>query len=208
MIAHIMGIRAAVVASCLSVTLLAQGGALTDAEVEAAIAAAKQPKFQSSFVEAKGRFMADYSVLLQGPVGRTMDLAREAFDSYKPFKASDVPIEVKAHEISVGIIKHYTGSPVIKNVVFLPLGATSREAAIQKLEHPARPDPLSRRGIPWRDRRPRTWKPRLGAEASPFVLFDRFAESELPPGDLQILVVTDAGEQRYTVKAEDRKLIR
>jgi hypothetical protein len=77
--------RVTVLAGALAAAIAsAQSALLTDAELEPALAAAKQDRFQSLFVEAHGRFGADFSLLLQGPIGRTMDLAREAFESYKP----------------------------------------------------------------------------------------------------------------------------
>src|SRR6266571_5328267 len=73
------------VASALTVsTVSGQSAGLTDADAETALAAAREPRYESSFVEAHGRFAAYFSVLVQGPIGRTMDLAREAFESYKP----------------------------------------------------------------------------------------------------------------------------
>ena len=65
----------------------AQNVELSDAEVDAAIISATQPVFKAMFVEAHGRFAAYYSVILQGPVDRTMDVARKAFDSYKRMTA-------------------------------------------------------------------------------------------------------------------------
>lgn len=198
--------RIAVIVVPLSVSIvLAQGEGLTDAEVDAAISLAKQQRYQSLFVEAHGHFAADFSVLLQGPVGRTMDLAREAFDSYKPLTTSDVPPEARAHEITLTVLTHSGTHAGLKNVVVMPPGATSRDAAIQPL-------PAHRRfpanGVPWRDMRPRTWKPGLGSEPSGFPVFYRFAEDSLPAGDLQIVVVTNSGEERYAVKAQERDRIR
>lgn len=190
----------ALVAAVTAATASAQNRGLTDAEVDAAIAAAKEPKFQSMFVEAHGRFAAYYTVILQGPVGRTTDIARDAFDSYKPMTADKVPAGVRAHAVTLAVLRH-GGSESIKNVVIMPPGATSRDAAIQPLP------PL--RLLAGRDVRPRTWKPGLGsATSSGLPMFYRFAEDELPPGDLQILVVTSGGEERYTVKAEERDRIR
>jgi hypothetical protein len=177
--------------------LLAQSAGLTDQELFAAIDAVNQPGWSSLFVEAKGRFGADYSVLLQGPIGRTMDLAREAFESYKPLAAVAVPAETRAHAVTLTIVRH-SGAPGIKNVVLMPPGATSRGAAIQPL-----PSLRLRAG----DNRPRTWRPGAHAPLG-FPQFYRFAENELPQGDLQIIVVTESGEQRYTVKTQERDGIR
>ncbi len=189
----------------LSPLLGQPGHLLTDEEVNAAIAAAKQPGWASLFVEAKGRFAAYYSVLLQGPVGRTMDVAREAFESYKPLAASDVPVGVTAREVTFTIIKH-SGSQSIKNVVVMPPGARSRDAAIQ----PLRPRSMfsSSKSLTWHEGQPRTWTPRFGSEPASSSLYYRFAEDALPPGDLQIVVVTGSGEERYTVKAQDRDRLR
>ena len=189
---------------CVS-SLRAQSAGLTNAEVEDAIAAAKQPKYTSLFVEAHGRFAAYYTVLLQGPVGRTMDLAREQFENYKPLMVSDVRPEVKAHEITVVILKH-GGNEEIRNVVVMPPGATSRDAAIQALQ----PRPfVSLNGVLRRDQRPRTWKSGLGQSTTSGPLLSyRFAEDSLPSGDLSIIVATNLGEERYTVKEQERSRIR
>jgi hypothetical protein len=87
---------ATLAALILASPLLAQSDGLTDEQLFAAIGAVNQPGWTSLFVEAKGRFGAEYSVLLQGPIGRTMDLAREAFESYKPLAAVAVPAQVRA----------------------------------------------------------------------------------------------------------------
>jgi hypothetical protein len=193
-------------------TLFGQPGRLlTDEQANAAIAAAKQPQWTSMFVEAKGRFAAYYSVLLQGPVGRTMDLAREAFESYKPLAASDVPADVRAREVTFTVIKHGGSDSIknvsIKNIVVMPSGATSRDAAIQPLGRPAISS--GAKGASGREARPRTWKPGFtAATASGDPLFYRFAEDALPPGEFQIIIATTAGDERYTVKAEERERIR
>jgi len=179
--------------------LLAQRGGLTDEQVDAAIAAAKQPGWTSLFVEAKGRFGAYYSVLLQGSVGRTMDLARDTFESYKPLTAATVPATVKAPAVTLAVVRHRDSNGVIaiKNVVLMPPGA-GRDAAIQPLPP----------GRLFQDRRPRTWRPGLGSEPSDLAGFYRFAEHDLPSGDLEIVVVTNAREEHYTVKAQDRDRLR
>src|SRR5262245_38255874 len=125
--------RITILTTLVASTLVAQAGGLTDEEVNNAINAAKQPRWASLFVEAKGRFAAHYSVLLQGPVGRTMDLGREAFESYKPLTASSVPCEMRAHELTLTLAKHSGARTEVKNVVIMPLGATSRDEAIQPL---------------------------------------------------------------------------
>lgn len=200
-----MNWRIAVIASALTAMLSGQSAGLTDEEVDAAINAAKQPRWTSMFVEAKGRFAAYYSVLLQGPVGRTMDLAREAFESYKPLKVSDVPPETRAHEVTFTVVTHSGTRGGIKNIVIMPPGATSQDAAIQPMP-PRRRDPLTR--LISRDVRPRMWKPGLGSEPSGLPFYYRCAEVALPPGDLQVIVVTDSGEERYTVRVEERERIR
>lgn len=185
-------------------TVSAQSPLLTDAELEPALAAAKQERFQSLFVEARGRFGAGFSLLLQGPIGRTMDLAREAFESYKPFGPADVPPDVRARELTLVVMTHTGARRGLKNVVIMPPAATSRDAAIQPL--PARQRPLD--GRFQRDAPPRTWTPRLGSESSRFPAAFRFAEAALPTGDIQIIVATDSGDERYTVRAQERDRIR
>jgi hypothetical protein len=184
------------IAFVLGTAVRPQSGGLTDPELDAAITAAKQQEFRSLFVEAHGRFGADFSVLLQGPVGRTMDLAREAFESYKPLDASSVPDQVRAHEVTFTVVRHSDTHQSIKNVVVMPPASSSRDAAIQ---------PLSAR---WRhDNSPRTWKPR-GAEPSGLPIFYGFAEDALATGDIQIIIATDSGDERYTVRAQERDRMR
>lgn len=197
--------RVTVLAGALAAaTASAQSALLTDAELEPALAAAKQDRYQSLFVEARGRFGADFSLLLQGPIGRTMDLAREAFESYKPFGPADVPPHVRARELTLVALTHTGVRRGVKNVVILPPAATSRDAAIQPF--PSRPPPFDA-GL-WRDASPRTWRGRLGLESSPFPTAFRFAEVDLLADDLQIIVATDAGDERYTVRAQERDRIR
>lgn len=199
--------RAALFAGLLGIsTVFAQSAGLTDVEVEAAISAAKEPGWRSLFVEATGPFLADYSLLLQGPVGRTMDLAREAHESYKPLTAAMVPPSVRAREITVAIVEHAGKVPGIKNVVIMPPGATSRDAALQPLARRRQDDFL--RGDFSRDAIPRTWRPGFGIDSVRFPQVERFAEDTLPPGDIEIILVTQSGDRRYRVKAQDRDRLR
>ena len=194
------------VSLALVAVMSAQSAILSDDQVEAAIAAAKQTKYTSLFVEARGPFAADHSVLIQGPVGRTMDLAREAFDRYKPFKVTDVPPAVRTREISFLIVRHSGTIRDIKNFVIMPPGATSRDSAIQPLPPARFRSTLT--GSAVEDVLPRTWRPGLGSEPSGFPLSFRFSEDALPPGDLRLIVVTDLGDERFTVRAQDRDRIR
>lgn len=194
-------LTAAALATC---ALSAQVPGLTRTEIESAIAAAKLERFQSLFVEARGRFGADFSLLLQGPVGRVMDLAREAYESYKPFNASDVPMIVSARETSIAVVVHSGSRIGVKNLVIMPPGAASRDAAIQPL--PVRRDSLD--SIMLRGNLPRTWRPGLGSEPSGLPSSYRFPEDAIPSGDILIVVVTDSGEQRYTVRDQDRRRLR
>jgi hypothetical protein len=101
------------------------------------------------------------------------------------------------------VVSNSESGTSLRNVVILPIGASSRGAAIQPL--PTRPRLLD--GRIWGDVRPRTWRSFLGSEPR-FPSFYRFAEATLPSGDLQIVVATDAGNGRYSVKAQERDLIR
>jgi hypothetical protein len=175
------------------------GQGLTDDEVSQAIAAAKQAAWKSMFVEAKGRFAADYSVVLQGPVGRTMDIAREAFDSYKPIPPSAIGPSVRAREITFAVLRHSEGSG-FKNVVVIPPTARDRDDAIQ-------PIPFQGLSTP-PDVLPRTWKPGYGTDLYGGSIFRRFALANLPEGDLTIIVVTETRDERYVVKAAERDRLR
>jgi hypothetical protein len=172
-----------------------QNARLTDDEVTAAITAAKQPKtFSSMYVEATGRFAAQYSVLLQGPVGRTMDIARVAFEAFKPFTASAIGPTVRTHEIAFTVYGH-GAVPSVTNLVIVPPNATSRDEAIQPLEEPSK--------TPWEDKAPRTYSPGFNYHKEKYF---RFAEASIPPGDIQIIVVSEGGgQERYTVKSLDRE---
>ncbi len=179
-----------------------QSAVLSDDEIGEAIAAAKQPRFESLYVEARGPFAADFSVVLQGPIGRVMDVAREAHESYKPFAAADVPSAITARSVTALIVMHSDGRRVqVKNVVVMPLGVSSRDAAIQPL-------PRVRGAYELSGQVPRSWKPGYGWEPAGLPMSYRFSESELPEGDLQLIVVTGMGDRRYTVRAIDRPRMR
>ncbi len=179
-----------------------QSAVLSDDEIAEAIAAAKQPRFESLYVEARGPFAADFSVVLQGPIGRVMDVAREAHESYKPFAAADVHSAMRARSVTALIVMHSDGRRVqVKNVVVMPLGASSRDAAIQPLPRVRGADELS-------GQVPRSWKPGYGWQPAGLPMSYRFSESELPEGDLQLVVVTEMGDKRYTVRAIDRPRMR
>ena len=178
----------------MSTALLAQPAALTDSEVEAAIAAAKGSGFKSIFAQARGRFGASFTIIAQGPVGRTMDLAREAFDSYKPITPKDVPAEMRAHAVTFTVLSHIQ-HPNIKNVVLMPSGV-SRDAAIQAISAAPKEAP------------PRTWRPMISKDVTGDPVYYRFAATSLPPGDIQIVIATDGGDERFTIRAQDRSSIR
>jgi hypothetical protein len=179
----------------MTAVVFAQPAGLTDAEVEAAIAAARQSGYKSIFAQARGRFAAGFTIIVQGPVGRTMDLAREAHDSYKPITPKDVPAEIRARAVTFTVLKH--GPTAIKNVVVMPAGAASRDAAIQPMAAASN------------DARPRTWKRNfVGSEESGTPSYYRFAEASLPTGEFQIVVATDGGDERYTIRAQERSSIR
>jgi len=78
----------------------------------------------------------------------------------------------------------------------MPSGGASRDAAIQSI--PAAP----------KDARPRTWRPMIAKETSGEPVFYRFAAASLPSGDLQIVIATDGGDERFTIRAQDRTSIR
>jgi hypothetical protein len=192
-----LGVLSPALICSLVATALAQSPGLSDAEVAAAIAAAKQPKkYSSMYVEATGRYAAPYSVLLQGPIGRTMEIARVAFEEFKPITPLAIGPTVRAHEITFTVYGH--GSvPTIKNLVLMPPKAASRDDAIQPLAEPR---------SPWRDSAPRTYAPGYNYRLERFF---RFSAESIPPGDIQIIVVSEGGGQdRYTVKSIDRERIR
>jgi hypothetical protein len=179
----------------MTTALLAQPAGLSDSEVEAAIAAAKGAGFKSIYAQARGRFGASFTIVAQGPVGRTMDLAREAFDSYKPITPKDVPAPVRAHAVTFAVLSHIQRRN-IKNVVLMPAGA-SRDAAVQPV--PAAP----------KDAMPRTWRRNIvGQDALGEPVYYRFPATSLPSGDLQIVIATDVGDEKFTIRAQDRNGIR
>jgi hypothetical protein len=183
-------------------TVSAQTTTLADDEVNEAITLAKQPRFESLYVEARGPFAADFSVLLQGPVGRAMDVAREAHESYKPITAANIPDAVKARHVTALVVMHSDGQrPHVKNVVVMPVGAVSRDAVIQPLPNVPRAFEL---GVAM----PRTWKAGYGWRPTGLPAAYRFAQSDLPAGDLHLVVATDRGDRRYTVRAADRARMR
>src|SRR2546428_2742102 len=177
---------------------------LTDDQVAAAINAVKPARWKSLFVEAKGPFGANYTVLIQGPLGRTMDLAREAYESYKPFSVRDVPKGATERAITVTILPHSGPRVSINNVVLLPVGVTSRDAAVQPI---GKGETLLQKQFVL-DQLPRTWNPGYASYIQGVPLRLRFAEDALPVGDFQIVVAADTGEVRYMVKAQDRERIR
>lgn len=197
-----MGVRIAFVCAIALGYQSASSATLSDDEIGQAISVAKQPRFESLYVEARGPFAADFSLVLQGPIGRVMDVAREAHESYKPLAAADVPSATKARSVTALIVMHSDGRRVqVKNVVVMPLGASSRDAAIQPL-------PRDRGTYELSGQLPRSWKPGYGWQPAGLPMSYRFSESELPEGDLQLIVVTELGDRRYMVRAADRPRMR
>lgn len=201
-----------------STSAAARAQMLTDTEVEAAIKAGTNRKlsgwaaecdansgrgerFNNGLVGGSQARLGGYDVTVSGSAGRIAVMAAEAKRLYKPFAVADVPADVRANTLAYVAVNpkkpNYDqtewAAALIDRVV---LRAQSKnDAVVQPADFTAEP-------IEWTTR-PGGKIPGNRASAS----FPVDLVRELPPGGIEVIVITPNGERRCNVGADERRKI-
>jgi hypothetical protein len=208
---HSRFVAALVVASTvISGAAAAQG--LQRAEIESAIAAGIAGKRLNSTCVATSGFLdlgpenGGFAVIVEGPVGRIMRLAAEAKKKYQPFTIDNVDDEVLAANLFV------VASP---NGPSFTGGSWHRTAPADHLV-------LKRKGAKGDDPAdvlqpanletfPESWTNAMGGKwdgQGVTATFDLAAFKAMPGDEIDIVVITSAGERRCKIGKKDRAALR
>jgi len=207
---------------CAIASVETQAGAQTldDAAVGSALQAGVTKKFSDlisdcvatpGFGEGMGASLAGgiqpigaYTVTASGAEGRIAFLAADAKRLYKPFGLSDVPPQLRDRSmLFVTVTPHapkkssssYDVPSPIERVVLKSKADPNKVVQPENIE-------LS----------PLEWGNLMGGKVqgnSAVATFPHSVTKELPPGDIDIVVITEAGERRCKIGTKDRaKIIR
>jgi len=184
---------------------------LTDRDVDMAIAAGQRSGGGGgSYCMATSAFMdfsaanGSYNVLTVGPLGRIAYAAAEAKKKYLPYTRANVTPDLRQPAVSVFVEPNppeFTGgtwhqSAPVKHVVLKLKGRADDAAVIQ---------PISIQLVD------RSWNNSFGAtftSQGAVANFDWSSFQQLPAGDVDVVVITDAGERRCKIGKKDRANLR
>jgi hypothetical protein len=134
-----------------------------------------------------------YRMALAGPQTRLTGLARVAAQKYLPFNPADVPSDVSANELEIVIVP---GAPL-----FRPYSGWDVTAPVSHVVLKSKAgivvQPLKVQTFPWE------WSNAAGGKFSSGGATVRFP-MDLPPGDLDVVIVNANGAYQRTWKAKDR----
>ena len=188
------------------------GQGLLPADIDAAIKAGLSGKRLSSDCYATsgfldlGEFNGGFAVIIEGPVGRIMRLAQDAKKKYKPFTAADVTDEMLSPTLWL------TADP---NKPAFTSGVWHRTAAAEHVvlkrkgasgDNPA--DVLQAENLePFAT----SWSNALGGKWDGQGMTARFSLDgfkKMPGDEIDIVIVTPAGERRCKIGKKDRADLR
>jgi hypothetical protein len=171
---------------------------VSDALIEEALALANDKKGRWGVMLAP----MSYSIVVTGPIGRIAGAAREAAAAYKPFTRAEVTPELAQNLIAMTVIpdkpsyNKYSGwsvAPPAEHLVVQPPKSKSPETAVQ----PCKMETF-----------PVSWSNSFGMKFEGQGLRALFRPTDLPEGEIEVVVISGTGEQRARLKAEDRAKIR
>jgi hypothetical protein len=142
---------------------------------------------------SSGNAMRMYTVLAQGPVGRIADASAEAARKYLTFDLPDATPEMRALTLTVGVqqdLQDMSNIVVpVEHVIIRSVTGGQTGPAVQ----PTHIEPLSA-----------SFQNLMGAKIETQGVLATFDLRALPPGDLQIVVITTSNECHATVHEHDR----
>lgn len=137
-----------------------------------------------------------FVVLVSGPLNRIQDVAGQAAKEYRPFTRGDVTPEMLVDEIQV------FASPRAPDSVQDIAWRAERIVIQTRTKPPVTIQPT--RSIPM----PVSWTNGFGAKVSGQGMEASFARTDLPDGELVIVIVTQGSETRLLLKKDQRARIR
>jgi hypothetical protein len=149
------------------------------------------PKIEPVIIGGDGD--GQYRIILAGPQARISELARQAAQKYQPFSAADVPAEISAAELEIVV---FPGAPYYRP--YSGWGVTLPVAhVVIKSKSGIVVQPLKVELFPYE------WNNAAGGKVTSGGATVRFP-LELPPGDLDVVIVHAHGAYQKTLKAKDR----
>lgn len=206
---------AIVLAAAASLPIMAGAQNITDAEIAAAIRAGQAkkfgdllstcfatPSFGDLFKEAEpaGGVKADgnYDVTVSTNAGRIAFLAADAKRLYKPFTATEVPDSLRKPAVFVVA----EPKPPTQIGAYMSIASPVEKIVLKSKVNPdavVQPSGFEAQPLEWSNLVGGTVKGTRG-----LATFNLNAVREMPPGDFDVVVITQAGERRCKVGAKDR----
>jgi hypothetical protein len=149
------------------------------------------PKLEPVIIGGDGD--GQYRIILAGPQARIAGLARQAAQKYQPFSVADVPAEISAAELEIVV---FPGAPYYRPYsgwgVTLPVSHVVIKSKAGIVVQPLKVELF-----------PYEWNNAAGGKVTSGGATVRFP-LELPPGDLDVVIVHAQGAYQKTLKAKDR----
>lgn len=182
-----------------AVPLLAQGP-LSEADVEAAIAAGSEQKMFGTVVVGNSG-PGQFGVIITGPLGTISNAAAAAQKRYEPFGLTDVTEGMREPVLTVRALPNAPGrigqtmtvTPPADRVVLQPHGGKEAATAVHALQT---------------ETFEAKWGNAAGAVFSSQGVLATFSMADVPADGFDVVVLTRGGERRYTVKAEQQADVR
>ena len=194
--------------------MAAQGPSLSDADIDTAIKAGQAKKFAhlvsdclatvgmgesiSASIAGGTQYNAGFDITVSANQGRIASLAAEAKRLYKSFALADVPETLRTPSIFVFADPHKPSRNGSTVVVASPIDQIV-------LKSKTKPDVVLQPET--FDTEPVEWSNLMGGKVEAnrgLALFSYAAVKDLPAGDLDVVVVTQAGERKCKIGTKDR----
>lgn len=207
-------VSAAIVAASLTIGVHSQGPTLTDAQITEAIKSGESKKFnhlvsdcvakaglgQSMAASLAGGVQRDgaFTVTISGNAGRVAFMAAQAKRLYRKFSIDNVSEDLRAPTIVVSVDPRdpARGSNSIS------IAAPIEHVVLKSKVNPdvsLQPEKVNTEPVEWSNL--------MGGKVEgnrAVAFFDYRAVRELPVGDIDVVVVTPAGERRCKIGTKDR----
>lgn len=144
-----------------------------------------------------------FDIRIAGPAGRIALRAAEARRLYRPIPTLD---DLAPADLEPGLSVEAEPRAPTRTASGMEIAAPIQQVVLAPKRKPA--TPLQPTAL---DLEPVSWANLLGGTATSTRAIARFSAADsdtLPPGDLQVILVTAAGERRCTIRATDRRRLR
>ncbi len=205
-------VRVLTLTAALAFSTAAYSQGLTPADVDAAISAGLAGKSLSSQCYATsglmdfGEFNGGFTVVIEGPVGRIMRLALAAKKKYQPFTAADVTDEMLSRTLW---LVAEPNKPTFSSGVWHR--AANAEHIVLKRKGAKGDNPTDVLQAESMEPYPVSWSNAMGGKWEGQGITAKFsieAFQKMPGDEVDIVVVTPAGERRCKIGKKDRAALR